>query len=127
MWSRSLKVVCTGKAKEYHHHAKINIYYVYSVRKNRNVKVFDPPNTQLAGQLASWCFETSQPLRILSGLTARAAGLTLITAYNNRLTFFRASLKCWHTYATHARRVRDVKDGQTRKANSQTTHIQVQN
>ena len=48
----NLKVVRMGKLNEYYHHIKFDIFHVYSVRENRNVKAF-ATYEQSAGQLAS--------------------------------------------------------------------------
>ena len=52
--SRSLKMVWMGKAQEYYHHAKFNIFPIFSVPKNHNIKVFVTYRHSSAGWPASW-------------------------------------------------------------------------
>ena len=41
------------KLKEYHHHAKFGIYYIYGVWENHNVEIFSKPAGRPAAQNCS--------------------------------------------------------------------------
>ena len=48
--TRSLKVILMGKAQlnEYYHHAKFDIYHVYTVQEDHNIKVLPHMDNLLA-------------------------------------------------------------------------------